>query len=163
MLAHDLGMAEEFLDQQPTRNAASAEHTQHPQGAEEVQGASEISQQKTNRDQVEKYAEGARDSIMRRSALAVDVTNWDFNDRGSVPRRQRGDETVQFPVEWDLLQNLAPIRLEGCAEIVNAHSAQLGHQPVGTARRNAAQPEVVNAALAPSADNVVALGDLFQE
>src|ERR1700680_4123062 len=98
---------------------------------------------------------------MRSPALAVDVTNWDFNDRRSIPRCQRWNEAVQLAVQRHLLEHLATIGLEGSSEVMNAHAAQLGHQPVGAARRNAAQPEVVDAALAPSADDIVTLGNLL--
>src|SRR5271157_3720154 len=42
-------------------------------------------------------------------------------------------------------------------------AAQLSHQPVGAARRDPAQPEIVDAILAPSADDVVALSNFFEE
>ena len=70
---------------------------------------------------------------------------------------------MQFSVERHLLQYFAAIGLECRAEIVNIDAAELGHQPVGTPRREAAQPEVVYSILAPAADDVVSLGNLLQE
>ena len=46
---------------------------------------------------------------------------------------------------------------------MDVHSAQLRHQPVGAARGNAAQPKIVDALLAPAADYVVALRNLFKK
>src|ERR1700674_3068852 len=113
MLGHDIGMVQELLPQQPACDSASAEDAQHPQGAKKVQGTCQISQQKPNRDQVEKYAEGARDSIMRSSAFAVDVTNRDFNDRRSIPRCQRWNEAVQLAIKRNLFEHLPAIGFEG--------------------------------------------------
>ena len=52
---------------------------------------------------------------------------------------------MQLAVKRDLLQNLATIRLERGAKVVNGDAAQFRHEPVGAARRNAAHPEIVNA------------------
>jgi len=46
---------------------------------------------------------------------------------------------------------------------VNVDTTQLGHQPVCDARWETAQPEVVNALLAPAANDVVALSNLLEE
>ena len=70
---------------------------------------------------------------------------------------------MQLTVERHLLKDVAAVGLEGGAEVVDIDAAQFGHQPVGTTRRNAAQPEIVDALLAPSADNVVAFGNFLQE
>jgi len=80
-----------------------------------------------------------------------------------VPRSQGRDKAVQLAVQRNLVQNFAPIGFEGGAKVVNIHAAQFGHQPVGNAGWKAAKPEVINAALAPSADDVVALRNLFQK
>ena len=46
---------------------------------------------------------------------------------------------------------------------MDVDAAQLGHEPVGAARGEAAQPEIIDAILAPAADDVVALGNFFEE
>src|SRR5262249_32863173 len=48
-------------------------------------------------------------------------------------------------------------------EVVDINAAQLRHQPIGASGRNAVQPEIINADLAPAADNVVSLGNLFEK
>src|SRR2546426_12561003 len=80
-----------------------------------------------------------------------------------MPRCECGNEAMQFAVERNLLQNLATIRLERGAEVVNVHAADFGHQPVGATRRNTAEPEIIDAAPAPSTDDVVAVGNLLQK
>src|SRR5258708_39631924 len=80
-----------------------------------------------------------------------------------MPRRQRWNKAVHFSVKGHLLEDFAAVGLEGGSEVVNVDAAQLGHEPVGAAGRKAAQPEIVYAVLAPSADDVIPLGDFFQE
>src|SRR5258706_3250463 len=80
-----------------------------------------------------------------------------------MPGRQRRNEAVQLAVERNLLENLAAVCLESGAEVVDIDAAELGHNPVGNSRREAPQPEVIDALLAPSADDVIALGDFFDE
>jgi len=128
-----------------------------------MQRARQVAQQETNGDQVKKHPEGARDAVVRNPALAVHVLDGHFADGSSMPRGQGRDKAMQLAVERDLVQNFPAIGLEGRTKVVNVHAAQLGHQPVGAAGRQAAEPEVVNAALAPAADDVVALGNLFQK
>src|ERR1017187_1485732 len=70
---------------------------------------------------------------------------------------------MQLSIERNLPEDLAAISFERGAKIVNIDAAQLGHQPVGAARRNAPQPEIVDPILAPSADDVVALGNFLEE
>src|SRR5437773_11277615 len=100
---------------------------------------------------------------MRIAPLTVHGANWHYNNRSPVQGSQGRNEAVQLPIQRNLFKNVSPIRFKGRAKIVNVHSAQLGHQPVGAARRNTAQPEIVNPLLAPAADNVVTLGNFLQK
>ena len=74
-----------------------------------------------------------------------------------------GNKAMQLAVERHFLHHLAPIGLEGGAEVVQLHAAQLGHQPVGDLGRNPPHDKVINALLAPAADDVVSLAQLLQE
>src|SRR5947208_13215462 len=100
---------------------------------------------------------------MRIAPLTVHVANGHLYNRRTVPGSQRRNEAVQLPIQRNLLENIPPIRFEGRAKIVNIHSTQFGHQPVGAARWNAAQPQIVNPLLAPAAHNVVTLGNFLQK
>src|SRR5207253_10721552 len=104
-----------------------------------------------------------RNSVMGIALLAGRVANGHFYNRRPVPGSQRRNEAVQLTIYRNLLENVSPIRFKGRAKIVNVHSAQLGHQPVGAARRNTAQPEIIDPLLAPAADNVVTLGNFLQK
>ncbi len=163
VIGDGVGVVEQLVNHQPGCNATAAEDAQHSDAAEEMQRAGEVAQQKADGHQVEEDPESARDAIVRIPVLAVDVADGDFANRGAVPRRESGNETVQFAVKGDLLQNLAPIGFESRAEVMDIHAAEFGHQPICTARGKAAQPEIVDAAFAPSADDVIALGNFFQE
>src|SRR6266567_7644523 len=154
---------EKFLNKEPYCDPHPAKDSEHPNRPEKVQRAPKILQQETDSNQVKKYAEGTRDSVMRNSAFTVHVANRHFADGRSVRGRQRRNKPVQFAVKWNLFQNLAAIRFERGAEVVNIHTAKFSHQPVGAARRNAAQPEVVDADFAPAAYDVVALGNFLKE
>ncbi len=161
---HDRGVAPEFLHKQPEGDARSQPRCRTCRRCQRnAAAATQVLQQEADGDQVKKYAEGARDAVVRNSALAVHVANRHFADRRSVPRSQRRNKAVQFAVERHLLQNLAAIGFERGTEVVDVHAAELRHQPVGAARGKTAQPEVVNAHLAPAADDVVALGNFLEE
>ena len=74
-----------------------------------------------------------------------------------------GMKRCKLAIERNLLQNVAAIGLKSRAEVVDVNAAQLGHHPVGDAGWNTPHPEIVDADFAPSADDVVAGGNLFQE
>src|ERR1700722_7190423 len=126
-----------------------------------MQRTGKIFQQEANGNEIEKYAKRSRDSIMRSAALAVDILDRNFDDRSAIPRCQRRDEPMKLPVKRHLPQNFPAVGFERRSEVVNIDSTQLRHQPVGAAGWNTAQPEIVDAILAPAANNVVSLGDFF--
>src|SRR5437764_9246288 len=95
---------EEFFNKKPGGDAHPSKNAHHSDRAEEVQWASKILEQEPDGDQVEKYTESTRDSVVRNAAFAVDITNRHFADGSAVPRSQSRNEPVQFPIERDLLQ-----------------------------------------------------------
>src|ERR1700678_2517111 len=156
-------MAQKFFRSQPRNNSAAAKHAEHTQGAKEMQRARKIAQQEANGDEIEENAEGAGDAVMRHAALAVYVADRNFANGSAIPRRERRNKPVQLAVERNLFQNLAAVSFKRRAKVVNLHAAQLGHQPVGDAGRNAAHPEIIDTDFAPAADDVVTGGDLLQK
>src|ERR1700757_2466343 len=80
-----------------------------------------------------------------------------------MPRSERRNEAMQFAVEGHLLENLATIRLEGGAEVVDINATELGRHPVRDAGGDAAQPEVIDPVLAPATDDVIPLADFLDE
>ncbi len=85
VLSHDIGRVEQLLQDQPTGNREAAEDAEHADGTEEMQRAREIFEKKADGDQVEKDAESAGDSVMRDTAFAHDVLDWNFDDRSAIP------------------------------------------------------------------------------
>src|ERR1700686_3102956 len=70
---------------------------------------------------------------------------------------------MELPIERDLAENFAAIRFKCTAQLMDIDAAQLGHQPVRASRREAAKPEIIDARLAPAADDVIALSNFFEE
>src|SRR5208283_2224627 len=164
MLVHDVDLGvQELLQNQPAGDAAARQNAEHPHRAEEVQRPRKIFEQEADGNKVEENAEGARNSVMRNTAFPDYVLDRNFDDRRAIPRGQCRDEAVKLSVEWNLSQDFAPVSLTSCAKVVDVNAAQFRHEPVGAARRNAPQPEIIDAILAPSDDNVVTLGNLLQE
>src|SRR5437879_656939 len=75
------------------RRECSASHR-----TEEMKRTRKIPQQETNRNQVEKYAERPRNSVMGIAPLAVHVANGHFYNRRPVPGSQRRNEAVQLTI-----------------------------------------------------------------
>src|SRR5208283_2180839 len=95
-------------------------------------------------------ADAPPDPVVRAPALALRIGNRHFRDARARRTRQRWYEPVEFPVELDLLQNLAAVGLERGAEIVQLDSGKFGHQPVRDAAWHLAhQPVVVRERLQP--------------
>src|SRR5208283_2747385 len=163
VLGHDVCVVHDLVENQPTGDSAPSQNAEHSQRAEEVQRARKIFKQEAYGDEVEKDAEGARDSVMRCAAFPVDVLDGNFDDRRAVPRGQRRNEAVQLSIELNLPQDFPPVSLKSRAKVMDIDAAQIGHQTVGATRRETAQPEIVDAILAPSADDVVALCNFFEE
>src|SRR5581483_4491490 len=156
-------MVQELIQHQPAGNPCASKEAQHPDRSKEVQRPREITQKKADRDQIEKDTESARNAVMRGAPLPIDVANGNLADGRAVPGSQGWNEPVQFTVKRNLLQNLATIGLERRSKVVDIDSAQFGHHPVGAAGRDAAQPQIIDPALPPAADDVIPLGDFLQK
>ncbi len=70
---------------------------------------------------------------------------------------------MHLTVEGDVLDDFAAIGLEGGTKVVDVDAAEDGHEPVGCARGNAAEKEVVGALGSPAADDVVAFFEFCEE
>src|SRR5436190_9898689 len=103
MLRHDGSMANKFFQEQPSRYPNAAEDSQHSYCSEKVQRPAQIAQQETNGNQIEEDTEGAGNTVVRNAPLAVDVANWHFANRSTVPGGKRRNETVQLAIQWYLL------------------------------------------------------------
>src|SRR5579884_4213481 len=112
MLAHQTNMPPKFLEQEPKSDPGPAHHAQHPQAAEEMQRPRQIAKQEANRDQIEENPDRAREPVVRRSPLAIDVADGNFANGSALPGRERGNEPVQLAVERNALQDFAAVSLE---------------------------------------------------
>src|SRR5215472_5936010 len=156
-------MPNELLYPEPCHHAAACHDTHHAEATEEMQRPRKITQKEADGEEIKEYPEGPRDTVVRRAAFAVHILDRHFADRCAVPRCERRNETVQFAVERNLLQDVAAICLEGRSEVVNIDAADLRHHPVGDPRRYPAHPEIVDSILAPTTDDVIPGRDLLKE
>src|SRR5581483_10278792 len=148
-----------LFEDQPESDSRSRKDACGPERPKEMERTRKVAKQESDRNEIKEDAEGARDPVMGSAALAVDVPDWNFADRCAIPRRQGGDEPMQLAVERHLVDDLSPVSLKRGAEVVYIDTAQLGHQPIRTPGRDAPHHKIVDALLAPSTDNVVALSD----
>ena len=126
MLAGD-----ELQGEEPYRHADSCGHAERPECPEEMKRTGHIAEQKTDGQQIEEDADGARDSIVRLSCQACRIGDGNFADAGSEPGGERGNEAMHLPVKRDILDDFAAVGFEGGAEVVDIDSAEEGHKPVG--------------------------------
>src|SRR5258708_20538256 len=70
---------------------------------------------------------------------------------------------MQLAVERNRFADVTPVSFESGAEVVNVDTAQFCHQPVCYPGRNAPYPEIVDAHLTPTADDVITGRDLFEK
>ena len=87
----------------------------------------------------------------------------ELGDARPLPGGIDRDEAVHLAVEADLLDDLAPVGLEGAAVIVERHVEQRRDQPVGDYRGQPAAERVVPPRHPPAGDDIVALGELGEE
>ena len=135
----------------------------HPQEAKKLQGPRGIVQQKFYDEQIQKHADGAANPVIGPAALAVKVFDGDFGNFCAARAGQRRDEAMQFAVQLNFLDNLAPVSLEGGSEVVEFDAREFRHHPVGREAGKLAREPGVFALVAPAADQVVAFLDFFHE
>src|ERR1700733_14982404 len=70
---------------------------------------------------------------------------------------------MHLAVQRDIVDHLAPVRFICRSEVVDVHSRELRHQPIGTTGRNTPHDKVVDALLTPAAYHVISLFQLRQE
>ena len=77
--------SQKLLGAEPHDDRAAPEDAHHAKGPEEMQRAGQISQQKTDREQIEEHAEGARNAVVRHAVFAVHVADGNLADRCAMP------------------------------------------------------------------------------
>ena len=163
MLGNDVDVGEQFHHQAVTENQRAGGCARQSDGAEKMHWPGEIFQEKTNRQDVEQHAEGPAQAIVGGSHGALRVLDGHFGHARAVETRQRGNETVQFAVEVDVVEHLGAVGLEGRSEIAKIDARGFRHHPVGDARGNPASDGVVDAVFSPAARDIEALVDFAQQ
>ena len=134
VLIEDVAVGEDLEDQHPDGEGAAGEHADGADGSEEVERAGHVLEQKPDGEEVEEDAEGAGDAVVTFAGGAGGIGDGDFADGGAVPAGKRWDEAMHLAIERYVLDNLAPVGLEGSAEVVNIDTGEDGHEFVGGAR-----------------------------
>ena len=147
-----------FFANSDGENSATRDHAEQSGWTEKVERARHIAEEESYREQIEEDSQSARNSVVRFSAGTNDILDRHFDDFRAVQSSESGNEAVHFTVEANVLDDFAAIDFEGGAEVVDIDSRELGHHPIGNARRQAAHDEIVDALLAPAADDVAAGG-----
>jgi len=70
---------------------------------------------------------------VRFAPVASQVRNGDFRNSCPVQGGKRRNEAVQFAVEMQIGEDFPAVGLEGCSEVVQCHSRDFCHEPVGNA------------------------------
>src|SRR6516162_4757731 len=155
VLVHHVDVANKFLDDHIEGDQKTGHRADGAKTAEEMQRPRHVLEQETDGDEIEEYAEGPADTVVRFATLPVNVANRYLTNRGTVSRGQGRNKAVQFAVKRNLLYHFPSISFEGRAEVVDVNPAELGHQPVRDPGGNAPHDEVVDALLTPAAHDVI--------
>src|SRR5207253_2408920 len=99
-------------DRHPRRRAANSKKS------EELQRPRGIVQQKLHDHQIQKHANRAADSVIGSAIFAMRILDRHFRNFRAARPGQCRDETVQFAVQLDLLDDLASISFESRSEII---------------------------------------------
>src|SRR6476620_1632432 len=100
---------------------------------------------------------------MRFVVRALYVGDWDFGDSCAMRAGERRNEAVHVAAETNALDDWRTVRLEGRSEIVQRNAGELRDQPVRDLRRQSSGPVVVDAPLAPAADDIVPVVESGEE
>ena len=152
---HDVLAGENLKDKQPGSQAGAGQHAERSNGSEEVERAGHVAEEEADGKKIEEDTEGAGDAVVALAKLAGWIRDGNLADAGAVPGGQRRNEAVHLSVEGNVLDDLATVGLEGRAEVVDVHSAEIGHEPVGGAGGDAAEEEVISTLTAPATDDVI--------
>jgi hypothetical protein len=101
-----------------------------PNIPKELGGPAGVIQQEFNADQVEQDSGRARQPVVRLAVLPQNVLDWDFGYPRSRPACQRGYESVVIAVKPEIVEDLAAVRFECGAKIIDVNSRKPGHDPV---------------------------------
>ncbi len=147
----------------PARIAPAAARADQSPFPEKMHRPREIFQQKPDGEDIEHHAERAAQTVVRSTAHPLRIADGHLGHARAVERRQRGNKTMQLPVQIHVLQNFGAVRFKGGSEIAQIHVGGLRHQPVGDARGNLARDRVIQPVFAPAAGDIVAFLDFFKQ
>src|SRR6266498_514025 len=118
MVIHDVFVIVKVLDEQKHSADETSRRSQHAEETKEVQWPSRIIEQKLHADQIQQYAQRARDIVIRFAVLALNIFDWNLSDVRPLPACQRRDESMQIAVQLQLRDYFSPVSFERSAEVM---------------------------------------------
>lgn len=122
VLDEDGNMLEDLLKQEHEKDNSTGKHSEKACLTKKVQRIGHITQQKPNGENVKQDPESSGDSVVGLPTRPNDIADGHFDDFRAIPRGERRDESVQFPVQVDVFDRFAAIYLESRPEIMDLHA-----------------------------------------
>src|SRR3989442_860685 len=157
VLQHDFFVQDQLLEGQGRSDESAGPAREQSEETEKMQRPCRVIEQELGAQEVQESVESSRQPVVGLPVLALGILDRDSGDACSGPGGKCRDETVQFAVERNVLNNFPSVCLKGRAKIVEWDSRELGHGPVRDPARQAAGQPRVPSLRAPAADDVVAL------
>ena len=162
-IAVDLHILEKLLVEGERTEQPSEEDRDQAQSAEEIHGLGGKADQKLDGHQIQRNLEGPQEAVLGSSVPAGVMADRDLGYSGSRPACVDWNEPVHFSIETDMLQDFAPVTLEGASVVAEADAADPADDSIGGARwENPGQPRVLPI-LSPAADHIVPLVKFVQD
>src|SRR5580704_4209024 len=147
----------------PESDSRSTGQAGQSQQSKELQRLRRIIQQELNAQQIQQHPDGPRNPVIGFATLASDIRDGYFCDRRPRPASQCRNKAVQLSVQMNLRQNFAPVSFKRRAKVVQIYARELRHHPVGDPAWKLPRQPMIRTRNAPSADQVVAFFNFFQE
>src|SRR5207249_4188331 len=151
-----------FVSQETGEQGTKA-HPGHAEQTKKLERPRRIIQQKFDDNQVQENPDGAPDSVIGLSALAMKILDGHFRDSRAGRTCQRRDEPVELAVKLNFLNDLAAVGLKRGSKIVKVDSRKFRHHPVGGAAGKLAHQPVIPPVVTPAAHQFETFFDFFQK
>src|SRR5207245_3871041 len=115
------------------------------------------------RDEIYQDLIGPYETILRHAPRARVVCDLQFGDAPAHPRCEHGKKAMHLPVEVQVLHDLAPVRLERAAEVVQLNSDHPADEKIRDVRRQETSEPGILPVTAPARHDIVGVAELHDE
>src|SRR5512135_2917021 len=127
---------ERLFDHQPEEDYCSRARAYQAPEAEQVQRAAEISGCEKDREEIEKTLPESGQAELGFPVSAGPVLDGEFADPESIPLGKYGEEAVEFSVDVEVLDDIAPVGFQAAVEVVDFDSCQQADDEIEQAGRD---------------------------